>query len=230
MRRNTSVIQDDGHCGAGERRTRRIATTPAPLRPERRLGRGVPEGDPTHWHSRSGVRADRMACSGMRTALDAPHDALDAQEQSFIANMREHGWFDTAVLGDDEGPSFSYSSGFWVNTGSPEIIMFGMKREIIHNVFWDIYRDVTAGRCLPDGGRTDQVFANLPACIFPVAKRYYRDYLGWNRWFYGGDDFPCLHIVWPDRAGIFPWESSFDEEFRDDQPDLTEHGWLAALA
>ena len=62
---------------------------------------------------------------------------------------------------------------------------------------------------LPIGERTDAVFANLPAYVFPVAKKHYRDLLGWSRWFYGGDDFPCLQIVWPDRAGRFPWEPTF---------------------
>lgn len=166
----------------------------------------------------------------MLTALDTPYDSLDVGEQSFVTSIRQHGWFDTAVFGDEEGPNFSYSSGFWVNTGKPEVIMFGMKREIMHDVFWDLYRDALAGKSLPSGLRTDQVFANLPAYAFPVAPRYYRDYLGWNQWLYAGNDFPCLHIVWPDRAGIFPWERGFDEGFRDDQPDLTEHGWLASLA
>jgi len=49
---------------------------------------------------------------------------------------------------------------------------------------------------------------------------------GESRWFYGGDDFPCLQIVWPDRAGRFPWEADFDAQFEGNQPDLTEQGWV----
>jgi hypothetical protein len=63
-----------------------------------------------------------------------------------------------------------------------------------------------------------------------VANRFYADHLGWTRWFYGGDRFPCLQIVWPDRAGVFPWEPGFDATFSNDQADLTEHGWQAAIA
>jgi hypothetical protein len=36
--------------------------------------------------------------------------------------------------------------------------------------------------------------------------------------------------VWPDRAGVFPWEAGFDPAFAGDQVDLTEDGWRAALA
>lgn len=163
----------------------------------------------------------------MITALAS---TLDPDEKSFVAKIREHGWFNTSVSGDDEGSGFSYTSGLWVNARQPEVIMFSMKREIAHDVFWDLFRDAQAGQGLKQGVQTDQVFANFPAYVFPVAKRYYREYLGWNRWLYAGDDFPCLQIVWPDRDGVFPWQAGFDPKFADDQPDLTDNGWSAAIS
>jgi hypothetical protein len=108
--------------------------------------------------------------------------------------------------------------------------MFSLRHEIAHNVFWGVFRDAKAGQTLPIAVRTDQLFGNLPAFVFPVAKRHYPDHLGWSRWFYGGDDFPCLQIVWPDRAGLFPWEVGFDQAFAGNQTDLTESGWSASLA
>ena len=164
----------------------------------------------------------------MLTALDAPIDALDQGERSFVANVREHGWVRTGVSADAEGPGFSFTTGFWVNAGHPELIIFSTK--FAHDVLWDLFRSAKAGDSLPIGTATDKVFANIPAYIFPVAKRHYADYLGWSRWFYGGDEFPCLQIVWPDREGTFPWEDGFDPKFNGDQPDLTEHGWLASLS
>jgi hypothetical protein len=165
----------------------------------------------------------------MRTALDAPPEALDADEQSFVAKVRDHGWFRTAVFADEEGPGFSYSTGFWIKARKPEIILFGMKSEIAHQIFWDLFREAEAGRDIVVGQRTDGIFGNAPAYAFAMAKRHYADHLGWSRWFYGGDDFPCLQIVWPDRAGIFPWETGFDRAFADLQPDLTEDGWRVGL-
>jgi hypothetical protein len=165
----------------------------------------------------------------MLTALDAPTEALDDQERDFVAMIREHGWFRTSVFGDEHGPGFSYTTGFWTGCKQPELIIFTLKREITHDVFWDLFRDAKAGNTLPIGQRADRVFGNSYAYAFPVAKQFYREYLGWNRWFYGGDEFPCLQIVWPDRAGLFPWEAGFDEEFVVDQPDLTEHGWAASV-
>jgi hypothetical protein len=166
----------------------------------------------------------------MLTALDAPPKSLDEDEKNVVAKIREHGWFNHSIMGDAEGPGFSYTTGFWLNAKHPELMIFNMKHETAHDVFWELYRDVRDGKHLKVGGSTDQAFANLPAYVFPVAKRYYREYLGWNRFFYAGDDFPCVQIVWPDRAGFFPWESDFDPTFKDDQPDLTENGWLASIS
>ncbi len=165
----------------------------------------------------------------MRSALDAPIESLDQNERVFVSNVREHGWFRTSVFEDEVGPGFSYSTGFWISSHQPELIMFSMKPEIVHEVFWSLFGAGDAIRTLPVGTRTDTIFANLPAYAFPVAEKFYSDYLGWSRWFYGGNNFPCLQIVWPDRGGVFPWEVGFDTDFERAQPDLTEHGWRTAI-
>jgi len=165
----------------------------------------------------------------MPTALDAPPEGLDPDEQTFVAQIRQYGWFRTNVLEEEAAPGFSYTTGFWINARQPELITFGMKGEIAHDVFWDLFRDAKAGQSLPVGSRTNDVFANIPAYVFPVAKRHYHEHLGWSRWFYGGDDFPCLQIIWSDRDGLFPWQQGFDPAFVGLQPDLTENGWLASL-
>lgn len=166
----------------------------------------------------------------MRTALDAPSETLDQNELTFVSNVREHGWFRTSVLGDETTPAFSYSTGFWINCAQPELIIFGLDAEVAHDVFWDLFRNAKSHGGLPTGCRTDKVFANVPAYALPVAKEFYPNHLGWSRWFYGGDNFPCLQIIWPDRHGIFPWEDHFDAGFEGIQLDLTEHGWTIAIA
>lgn len=164
----------------------------------------------------------------MLTALDAQSDALDQFEKPFVASIREYGWYRTSVSGDDEGPGFSYTTGFFVHTNQPELLMFGMPT-VVHDVFWDLYRDAQQDIALQIGKRSDQVFGNLPAYAFHISKRYYRGLLGWSRWFYAGDEFPCLQLVWPDRAGIFPWQRGFDPAFENRQIDLTESGWNASV-
>lgn len=101
----------------------------------------------------------------MPTALDAPKESLDPSEQSFVAAIREHGWFRTHISADDEGPGYSFSTGFWTSTKQPELLLFGTRSDIAHDVLWDLFRLAEQRRALPIGRRTDQVFANLPAYL-----------------------------------------------------------------
>ena len=131
----------------------------------------------------------------MRTALDAPSHMLDDKEKHFVDLVREHGWFRTSVFADEHAPGFSYTTGFWRATNAPEVIVFPLRSEIVHNVLWDVYRAVATGTSFPTGLRLSGVFANVDAVFLPVAKQLYPDYLGWSRWFYGGDDWPCVQLV-----------------------------------
>lgn len=160
----------------------------------------------------------------MRTALDADTQELDEHERKFVSIIREHGWHHMTVTAGEEGPGFSYTTGLWV-LGFPEIIVFAMKQEIASDVLWDMFRSQKSGLTYPVSVITNEIFTNLPACLLPVSKRHYREYLGWNRWFYGGDSFPCLELIWTDRQGNFPWQPDFSSEFDGLQPDMTDGNW-----
>jgi uncharacterized protein DUF4262 len=165
----------------------------------------------------------------MRTALDAPDESLDVHEKKFVANIREHGWFRTNVLADGANAGFSYTTGFWLTLGFPDIIVFSLPSETAHAVFWDIFRDVRAGKTPPVGQPAD-LFANMEGFLFPVGLHHYAEHLGWSRWFYGSDDFPCLQLVWPDTKGVFPWQPGADEGVAKFQPDLTANGWGGVMS
>jgi len=162
----------------------------------------------------------------MKTTLDAPIDTLDEHEQSFVAMIRKHGWVQTSLSAEGGHANFAYTTGFWATTGFPEIIVFSLDPKIVHDIFWDLFRDVQAGRLPPVSTRTSSVFEKSDAILLPCSKGRYSEYLGWNRWFYGGDGFDCLQLVWPDASGRFPWQPDVEEKFRNAQPDLTENGWL----
>jgi hypothetical protein len=128
----------------------------------------------------------------MRTALDAHDDALDDQERAFVASVREHGWFRTGVFAEDDNPGFSYTTGFCVNARRPEFLIFSMKDAIAHDIFWELFRDAKMGVSLPVGEPLDNVFGNGPAFAFPIAKKFYREHLGWSNWFYGLTAINCF--------------------------------------
>ena len=166
----------------------------------------------------------------MQTALDLPAARLDQHEQEFVAQIREHGWYSTSVFGDEVGPGFTYTTGFWVNIGMPEVILFALGSKVAHDVLWDVYREAKGGRQFPTGVHVPDIFANMDTVLFPVGRQYYAEYLGWSRWFYGGDEFPCVQLVWPDKTGCFPWHDGFEERFKGLQPDLSAEGWVKTLS
>lgn len=96
-----------------------------------------------------------------------------------------------------------------------------MPSEIAHDVLWHIYRMIAAGSPPPVGKVTSTIYANADALLLPVDKAHYHDHLGWNRWFYGGDEFPCLQLLWPSEEGLFPRHPDATEALNRAQPDLT---------
>src|SRR5262245_4107485 len=161
----------------------------------------------------------------MRTALDDDPSELDEYDQKFVSQIREHGWFRTSVFEDEEGPGFSYTTGFWLNCSFPEIIAFSLKTETAHDTFWHMYRALKRGELFAIGEPIENIFENLKAALLPVSEHQFKEHLGWSRWFYRGDAFRCVQLVWPDRNGIFPWQTGYSAEFTKAQPDLTEGNW-----
>jgi hypothetical protein len=166
----------------------------------------------------------------MITALDARRTSLDAGERKFVDNVRNHGWTATHVWAEGEHPSFSYTTGFWVTLNSPEIIVFDLPKDASYDVLASLFEDFKTGIMHPVGSANSTILRSHKSFLFPVARTKYSDHLGWSQWFYNGNNFDCLQLVWPDPAGTFPWQAGFDNRFRDSQPDLTENGWAAALA
>lgn len=163
----------------------------------------------------------------MLTALDTPPGRLDEDEHDFVTTVREHGWIETHVSADEEGPDFTYTTGFWLGLKMPEIIIFSIKQDAAQDILGHIYREAQSGVSFPNAVRLSSVFQNVEAVLLPVAKPLYPKYLGWSRWFYGNDDWPCLQLVWPDPNGKFPWEAGYGERFEDSQPNLTGGAWPA---
>jgi hypothetical protein len=165
----------------------------------------------------------------MRTALDFPASGLDEHETLVCDSIRKHGWFHTHVAADEEGPEFAYTTGFWLTAHAAEVLVFSLPSEPAHDVLWDLFRELRDGRHLPLAAPVQNVISNYPVYFFEVGRSFYAEYLGWSHWFYGGDGFPCVQMVWPDREGRFPWEPGFEPVLEGRQPDLTANGWLAAL-
>jgi hypothetical protein len=163
----------------------------------------------------------------IETVLNDPGGALSAYEKTLIQCVHDHGWQTTSVPGDDD-PAFSYTTGFWLTRGTPELIVFDFPPHLAHDVFGQAMRELSSGRELPMGVPLSGILAGEDVFMFPVRPEAATQYLLSSQWFYKQSDFPAAQLVWPDN-GYFPWQDGFDGELKGCQPDLSHKGWLAEL-
>jgi hypothetical protein len=158
---------------------------------------------------------------GPKTALDVDATNLDAGEKTFIDNVRTHGWAATHVVEDNEGVGFSYTTGFWHKFRAPELVLFSLPIEVAHQILWNFFNNLEKGQRFSDNVPVSEVLEGYDVVLRTVAKERYPDFLGWNRWFYGGDHFQAQQLFFPDKSGQFPWDASVSSNFVASQPDLS---------
>ncbi|MDR7277489.1 DUF4262 domain-containing protein [Catenuloplanes atrovinosus] len=150
-----------------------------------------------------------------------PEESWDARDRTMADKIRRYGWNVTGVAGDPT-PDWAYSTGLWHTLRAPEVCVFGLPARLgmrIVNVVGNLLRD---GDTLLDGERRDDVLTGYDVIVRRVHPHWYRGFFGAGIDFCRRPPMPMTQIVWPDRAGRFPWEPDADPSNRDAQPSL----WL----
>ena len=119
-----------------------------------------------------------------------------------------------------EQPNFSYSIGLFKNFNLPEIVIIGLKQELRHDLINNICYDYEEGVSLKISTFNADILEDFDCLVVEVDKKYFKDYFGWARWFYGNDDFPVSQIIYPTLEGLFPWNKDFPIEIK--QPILND--------
>lgn len=147
--------------------------------------------------------------------------AEDTHEKKALEDIRAHGihWLDVFDRDrEHDGRGFCYSVGLWHTHNHPEVIIFGLNSRLGGQVLNGINDDIGKGKSFQAGLSSMDVLDGF-RCYFEIfPKEHYRDHLGWARWFYDGDDFPAVQMLWPTKSGIYPWETQASEEFKSMQP------------
>ena len=135
-------------------------------------------------------------------------------QQKLVADVREYGCHILNVAGENR-PDFSYSVGFYLNFGHPEIIVSGLPAEKAMQLINLACDNVRQGATFGDGTVSAALTQGASLAFVGVAPEHYADRLGFACWFYqslGG--FPVVQLVWPDRQGRFPWDAAYDPSFK----------------
>jgi len=148
--------------------------------------------------------------------------AKDEPEKIVLSNIAEYGWHCVNIVEDDGQPPWSFTIGLYESYAHPELIIIGRSRatsyEILKTLADDIELNDPPNLTNPEG----HLLLGMKCHFRRVNTRYYSDYVGFALWFYRKRKFPLYQIVWPDRDGLYPWDSTAPKPFKEWQPLLGE--------
>ncbi len=91
-----------------------------------------------------------------------------------------------------------------------------------HSLLNHLNRLIGEGREFKDGQSYTDVIDTYRCYFQGLRKDQYKEYLGWDRWFYGGDDFEAVQMLWPSVDHVYPWDEKASEFLRNAQEILTK--------
>jgi hypothetical protein len=149
----------------------------------------------------------------------------DPSDLRLLDDVAEHGFHALHIFAEGDEPAFSYSIGFWETLNAPEVIIFGLRRELMHSMLWEMFRQVRAGKVLADGDKWSDLIEGFDCVSRPVHPDWISEYFGYGLWHHryreGRGDLKAFQIFWPGaRQGLFPWDAGCDQFVRDQQPSL----------
>ena len=152
----------------------------------------------------------------MKPLKNKDHSCIDQERTK--SHIEQFGLSVLVVQSTEYLPSFAYSVGLQETYNHPEIILFGLKPEIMHIIINDVADLIKNGDRMEAGNEYVNIFKDNRAYFLVVEKRNIGDYFGVAIDYYGNSDFRALQLIWTDRIDKFPWEEGFEVEFRHLQP------------
>lgn len=140
-------------------------------------------------------------------------------KQTILDNIEKYGCHLALLEADNYLPAFVYSIGLFKNFGHPEIICFGLKKEVMASIINHACDLIKRGETLTTNKLYSGFLRGFDIQFLQVDKDYYPDYVGYAGCFYDMTfDFPVLQLVWPDKQHNFPWHKDFDPNWKFKQP------------
>lgn len=145
---------------------------------------------------------------------------LDAFEQQIVDMIDQYGWFALSVAprsdSDDPLEWFTYTIGLPKSRNWPEIICFGLEREVSYGILADAIAECDARNITPAPGLLlTQTLQDCNALLVD-ASAITNNYFGSATWYARHAKLPRpvprLQLLWPDVAGKFPGDPACDPE------------------
>lgn len=138
------------------------------------------------------------------------HDAI---QDTIRKNIAKYGWHSFGIFPTkDDSPdkaNFTYTVGLR-EKGFPELIIIGLPNESAHALIGDAIKQFERNG-VPKDGQVDATLANMPLVYREVpTEEAAKEHTCWVGNYYKNNDYKVIQIVWPDRAGLLPWEPGCD--------------------
>ena len=146
--------------------------------------------------------------------MTAPMDEVDRKVMGDIA---EYGWSDISVFPTESSPGlyFNYTVGL-VEMSHPDLLIMGLDNQQMHTVLCAAVNQIEQGTRFNPNEYYDEVLVGYQVAFVEVDDiRDDRYPMSMDIHLYG--DVQGLQLVWPDRAGRFPWHNDFDSRLQDRQ-------------
>jgi Domain of unknown function (DUF4262) len=147
--------------------------------------------------------------------LATPESSAD---EKVFSNIEEYGCHVLNILEGENRPPFSFSIGLYHRFQQPEILIVGLRHDLMHPMINLIKDEIVAGKIIEPEKMYQGFLEGFDVTFRKVATAHYKDYLGTALWFYQSYDFPMLQCIWPTTDGYFPWDKNYPEDLIEWQP------------
>ncbi|MGE3801724.1 MAG: DUF4262 domain-containing protein [Candidatus Kapaibacterium sp.] len=128
-----------------------------------------------------------------------------------------HGWFVALFEGQDDIPSFGYTIGLFDNYGLPEVVLFGLEVEDLHQAINDAASQMVEEGTIDCLDENHSILDEVMIRSIEVSPLNIPEYFGYAVEFYQ-KPFPVFQLIWSDFNGNFPWDDGFAEDLKSLQP------------
>jgi hypothetical protein len=142
----------------------------------------------------------------------------DPGEQKAIADVEQYRCHVIHVLEEGDLPPFAYSVGIEKTSQAAELVVIGLKQPLAHYIINEYNRRVREGEHFEAGQPVSGFLEGFDCQLRSVDRSHYPGYFGRDLWFYKGNGFRVLQLVYPTVEGIWPWEAEANDWFRRRQP------------
>jgi hypothetical protein len=106
--------------------------------------------------------------------------AEDDHDRKLLSDVVQYGWHIPHIFADENGPSYSFSAGFYLKFRHPEILVMGLSQAIEHQFINLIGGHLMTGRAFRLRERVDDLAQGFMCSFIPIAIEHYQQYLGYD--------------------------------------------------